>query len=256
MNERELRTHLLEMLRFNALRSMGSAQPSRFRVEEEGDLIWSVDPARLDSYYNRVLGLDRSSIRILERLFAVYAEHGISPQFDMEPGALCDEVSDALSSRGFTPQLNLPFLQQTPIEGTPGEVSVARWGPDRADDFLELLGSSGATCEPSVWAVKRRHYCTDTFRTFVASLDGVPCAWANSLVTGGTAYFANAFTQPAARRRGAHTSLLLARLNDAAALGLETAWTDVEWGSDSHRNCTRRGFELITVHTHWRVPAP
>lgn len=251
MNEETLRKHVLHVIRFNADRTLSTADPSRFQVGEDDRLRWCIDPSRRDPYYNRVLGFDADAIPRLEQLLAVYAEAGVAPQFDLEPAALCSEVSQALISHGFAPRLSLAFLQRELLPHEAPRVCVERWGPERADEFLALMSTSGARCEPAVWAVQRRHYCTDTFRTFVAVIDGRPCAWATSFVDGGAAYLANAYTQDDLRRRGAHTALLRARLTDAAELGLETAWTDVEWGSDSHRNCTRAGFDLLTVHTHW-----
>ena len=251
MDQAELRDRLLETIRFNSARTLSGAEPSRFRVETDGALRWSVDPARPDPYYNRVLGFDRTAVPQLDGLLASYATEGLTPQFDLEPDALCPEVGSALSARGFVPTLNLPFLQRTPERFASSEIRIERWEHDRADDFLALLGTSGASCEPSVWEVQRRYYCTDTFRTFVAYLDGQPCGWANLLVDGEYGYLANAFTHESARRRGAHTALLHTRLTDAAGLGLSTTWTDVEWHSASHRNCDRAGFELLTMHSHW-----
>ncbi len=251
MDERELRAHILEMLRFNAARTLSTAEPSRFQVESGGGLSWCIDAARRAPYYNRVLGFDRTAIARLEGLLGSYEHAGLTPQFDLEPEALCPEVSAALSSHGFSPSINLGFLQRSPEPPEPPEVRVERWTHDRADDFLALLATSGATCDPSIWATQRRFYCTDEFRTFVAYLDGRPCAWATLLVLGDTGYLANAYTQDGLRRRGAHTALLSARITDAAELGLSTVWTDVEWRTDSHRNCVRASFRLLTIHTQW-----
>jgi len=65
------------------------------------------------------------------------------------------------------------------------------------------------------------------------------------------AFFGNSFTLPQFRRSGTHSALLAARLNDAADLGLEVAYTDVEFRSQSHYNCERAGFRTLTVNTVW-----
>ena len=113
--------------------------------------------------------------------------------------------------------------------------TVERWGADRADDFLQLLMTSGVTCDPAVWSDRRRHYCTETFRAYVASIDGAPRAWATLFVSGKAGYLANAYTQENCRGLGCQTALLHARQLDAAALGVDWLMTDVEHGSSSHR---------------------
>lgn len=54
---------------------------------------------------------------------------------------------------------------------------------------------------------------------------------------------------------GVHGALLAARLNAAAGMGLEVAYTDVEHGSQSHYNCERAGFRTLTINTIWERQA-
>lgn len=228
-----------------------------------------IDPGRPQStYVNRVLGLGSESLPDLPRVLQLYEDSAMEPQLDLEPD-VAPEVADALLTRGFRPVESLSFLvgATRPAAGPePTSVrvqrnrlelpAVERWGADRADDFLRLLMTSGVICKPAVWSERRSHYCTETFRVYVASLGGEPRAWATLFVSGKAGYAANAYTQEDWRGRGCQTALLRERQSDAAALGVDWLMTDVEHGSSSHGNCTRAGFSLATVVTAWRRPTP
>ena len=229
-----------------------------------------VDRSRSQSgYINRVLGFGPESLPYLAGVLQVYEDLAIGPQLDLEPDAIVPEVTDALRARGFGPAESLSFLvggtrpAEAPERSSvhsypkPSELpTVERWGVDRADDFLQLLMTSGVACDPNVWSDRRSHYCTDTFRVYVASLEGAPRAWATLFVSGRAGYVANAYTQERWRGRGCQSALLRARQSDAAALGVNWVMTDVEDGSSSHRNCIRAGLSLATVVTGWRRIAP
>jgi hypothetical protein len=104
-------------------------------------------------------------------------------------------------------------------------------------------------------AAKRRYYCTDQFRAYVARAAGAVAGWATMFVGAGFVFFGNAYTLPPFRRSGAHRALLVARLADAATLGAAMAYTDVEHQSQSHMNCERAGFRTISINTIWARPA-
>ena len=72
---------------------------------------------------------------------------------------------------------------------------------------------------------------------------------------GDAAFLGNAFTFPQFRTTGAHGSLLAARLNAAARVGLTMAFTDVEHRSQSYENCERAGFQILAINTIWKKSA-
>jgi hypothetical protein len=231
--------------RFNASRTLGSAAESRFEVRTVAGAHLIMDPARPDSgLCNRVWGFRRG----LDEVLAAYGE--IRPQFDLDD--VRPDVVRPLLERGYRPCESIIYLARRPEPlSTEGPV-VERWTRERADDFRELLGTSGATCTDEIWNLRRALYCTDEFRTYVALVDGEPRAWATLFVADERAYLANAFTQPQFRSRGCHTALLAARMNDSVELGLRWVATDVEANSASHLNCLRTSFEPLASHGWWR----
>ena len=133
-------------------------------------------------------------------------------------------------------------------------MTVERLTPDRGDEFLDLIERSGAKFSEGVRERKRDYYCTDTFRCYVCfTEEGEPAAMATMYVSeeNGSGFFANACTFPEFRCRGFHSALLAARLNEVVELGLRCAFTDVEPGTQSHQNCERHGFRLLTTNAIW-----
>ncbi len=94
--------------------------------------------------------------------------------------------------------------------------------------------------------VRYADLCFDVADTtaWLARVDGVPAATgAHSLTDGLCALFAGA-TQPAARRRGAHRSLIAARLAAGARAGATIATVGAAPGGASHRNLEAAGFTV------------
>ncbi|MGK0186862.1 MAG: GNAT superfamily N-acetyltransferase [Verrucomicrobiales bacterium] len=242
---------------FNAARSLSTPAPSKCERFRFGSAVAIVDPARPGSpMCNRVLGYDADTISHLPDILSLFEEYGQPPHFDISSDNLFPEVVASLVENDISASQALTYLSLAPAETQPeessAEVVVESWEEDRADDFLALLRKSGVTCSNDTWKDRHQYYCTDTFRTFVASCDGQPCAWATLYVDGDLGYFANAFTFPDFRKRGAHSALLRARIRDARGLGLKRVFTDVVAGSQSHHNCRRAGFANQTVVTLWK----
>jgi ribosomal protein S18 acetylase RimI-like enzyme len=64
-------------------------------------------------------------------------------------------------------------------------------------------------------------------------------------ISKGLAQMSGASTLPAHRRRGVQSTLLRARLSDAARAGCDLAITCTEPASKSQENMQRAGFELL-----------
>lgn len=243
--------------RFNAARSLGQPGDSEFEVHRFGDALALIDPARPGSVMcNRVLGLSEKSAPQLKDILAAYDAAGAVAHFDISGENLFPSVLEPLVKRGFTAKEATTYLTTNPrkVRQTAtqdSKLSLERWNDERVDEFLKLLETSGVECAPDRWARRREQYCTDTFRVYVASWEGVPCAWGTIFVERNVGYFANAFTQEDYRRRGCQLALLNARLDEAKDLGLRNVYTDVVADSESHRNCKRAGFTKLTVVTTW-----
>jgi GNAT superfamily N-acetyltransferase len=129
---------------------------------------------------------------------------------------------------------------------------VQHLAPSDVDLFFDLLQEEGVAFPAEKRAAKRGYYCTAQFRAFIVRDERHRvCGWTMMFVDGTTAFFGNSFTLPAYRRTGVHAALLVARLNEAAQLGLAAVFTDVEFGSHSHDNCERAGLRTLTVNTIW-----
>ena len=83
---------------------------------------------------------------------------------------------------------------------------------------------------------------------FVRSLalhDGIPAGGGSLRLHAGVAQLCGAATLPALRRRSVQSSLLEARLAQAAAAGSDVAVVTTQPGSKSQQNVQRQGFELV-----------
>ncbi len=87
---------------------------------------------------------------------------------------------------------------------------------------------------------------------FLAELDGKPVAAGALNVSNDIALLAGASTIPSARGRGAQGALLRARLDFAAARGIELAMVVAQPGSPSQRNAVRQGFRPAYVRSKWQ----
>ena len=136
-------------------------------------------------------------------------------------------------------------------------VTVEPVGPDGFDRFLDVMVESDLApdtqgvpaheefCRELITAALPDMTQADGFSCWLARVDGEPAGAANLRLMDGLAQFCGAATLPAFRRRGVQTSLVSARLADAAEHGCDVAVVTVQPGSRSHQNVQRRGFELL-----------
>lgn len=239
--------------RFNSARSLRLADGAH-RIIDLGRARLLLDPARpADSDYNRVIGLPPDGVEPISRAVIELDAIGAAGRFELDPEAVSPANSDALIAAGFRPTASIVWLAAdvaAPPALEPG-VAVRRWGPERADDFLDLLERESSPISPEVRARRRAYYCTDTFRCFVAFAGEAVAGLATSWVHGDAALFGNAQTFSGYRRRGVQTALFRARMADAAELGLSWVTTDTAPATSSQRNAQRAGFAIHTVRTVW-----
>jgi len=233
---------------FNAQRTTpGAGEGIRHRTNESFEIL--LDPARpMSPYYNRA---------------AVRPGVGVNPEaldslpsevtaIETTPAHVDAAVAARLIERGFAPAYQLCYLGTAPVGDLPVRRRVQRLDETQVDLFFDLLKSEGVEFPPQKRAAKRGYYCTPQFRAFIVRDDEHNvCGWTTLFVDDAVGFFGNSFTLPQYRRAGVHAALLAARLNEAAELGLEVAYTDVEFGSQSHDNCERAGFRTLTVNTIW-----
>ncbi|HEX6464683.1 MAG TPA: GNAT family N-acetyltransferase, partial [Vicinamibacterales bacterium] len=80
---------------------------------------------------------------------------------------------------------------------------------------------------------------------YLARWNGEIAGGGSARIAHGLAQMSGASTLPAHRRRGVHSTLLRARLSDAARAGCDLAITCTEPGSKSQQNMQCAGFELL-----------
>ena len=240
----------LAFARFNALRTTDADSPAGIRRGANEAFEYLVDPTRpASTYYNRAVGrsIDSLSGASLDTLPPSIAA------LEVTPALLTPEGAQRLHERGFRPAYALCYLGVSPVPAMPVERDVARLSPLQVEHFFDLLELQGVKLSPEKRARTSSHYCTEWFQAYVArGSDGAVTGWATMFVDDGVAFLGNSFTLPQFRRTGAHRALLAARLDRAAASGLDVAFTDVEHGSQSHRNCEYAGFRTVAVNTIWR----
>lgn len=255
---------------FNAGRTAAAgAQPAQ--LGHGGPWRWVLDRSRPQSaYYNRaVLSAQRSVADLGDADWAALPDtvvcvelpaDGGAPEAPAPGGGPARSGSDAWDARGFRLEGALAYLGWAPGFTDPSvdaharsAVSVQRWGPERADAFLDLLSLEGVPMPPERRAQVQVHYGSDRFQTWVAlTVTGQPAGWATMHVDEHRrAFLGNAYTLPEFRGRGAHAALLAARLQAAARQGLVAVYTDVEPGSDSERHVRRGGLQPLGRHQLW-----
>lgn len=238
---------------FNNERTLSTGLASElFAAETEGCSVF-VDKTR--KYDNQIIVHSVCGVESLENHLKLYKD-GFSPEISIEPQAITNELKAWLSSREFVPAYEHEFLELRVVDNMAvanesDQVSVERWSHDNADEFLALLKTSGLECSDEIWEKKRSLYCTDTFRCYVAKINGKPCAWATSFIANEYAILANAYTQERYRAKGGQTALLRARIEDAISLGIKVVLTDVMPSSTSSKNCKSVGFSSVGVRSVW-----
>ncbi|MBX3272780.1 MAG: hypothetical protein KF729_21135 [Sandaracinaceae bacterium] len=240
--------------RFNAARSLRLEDPA-LTVTDVGGLSVLRDPARpSDETYNRIVGLRGSRLGALDA--ALDALGGMPAQLDVAVDRMDPLVSCALRERGLGPAQAVSWLwaepaqlAREPVDG----VEVRRLGPDDRDLLLDLVGVSAATSfGPEIRARRAHHYCTRSFRAYLASVETQPAGWATLWVDGDAAIFGNAFVLAPFRRRGAHRALHAARARDAVKLGLSWVVADVLPESVSEKSALGAGMRRRTTYVWWR----
>jgi len=202
---------------------------------------------------NRVIGLgvvDDASEEVLDRIEAIYAEHGLSYAVEVSPIARPSPLPEWLRARRIrrTTSAAMLYRRTEPLhyEATPRSVIVEVAGDPSAvagicgtvfsvPDYVRSL--IAATAGVAGW------------RQWIASVDEQPVGAALSYVHGRTAWLGWDAVLPAARGRGVQTALIGRRVADAHAAGCEfvTAETAVISSSrqdPSFRNYSRLGFSV------------
>lgn len=245
----------VELTKLNAARSL-TERERRLEVTVSGSctLLRDLnDPASM--YYNRIKGFGPADAAHVDRLLTHYDENN-APVVDMTPDRLTAETASALIERGYQPVQQLAFMRAAPWIGEADRetsLRIEQVGERNAEEFIRWIGLSKGGTEFSPHVVKRveKYFYRPDFRNYMLTIGGEPAAMGSLFLHGPEAYLANDYTFEAFRGRGCQTALLRHRLAAAAELGAEDIYTDVEFGSVSHNNMGKAGFETVFVNTFW-----
>jgi ribosomal protein S18 acetylase RimI-like enzyme len=219
--------------------------------------------AEEDSPFNKVAGLGFGGVpspAALGEIERAFAARGAPVQIEL--ANLSDPAIGALlTGRGyrlvsFENVLGLALTGE-PAPVTPAGIEVRPSGDDELETWLEVVVD--ADLHPDTQGVPSheefpREVLAGAERDLVTAAGAVRyAAWRDGVIAGGASFhiaegiaqFTGAATAPAHRRRGIQTSLLSARLADAAAAGGDIAVVTTQPGSKSQQNVQRRGFDLL-----------
>lgn len=187
----------------------------------------------------------------LDRLEAFYGSRGVPVQVEVCPMA-DPTLPDLLGRRGyrvtdFENVLVREVARDEALPPAPRGVEVREAGAGEAETWAATVARGFFDPEPAPPAMPT------VFITFgsmpgvtrlLALLDGVPAGGGCLAMHGGLASLFGASTLRAARGRGVHAALLLARLTRAAAGGSDLAALGSLPGGTSQRNAERLGFRV------------
>ena len=237
----------------NASRSLVSVQ-RELEILPFGRSILLRDPTDPASgYYNRVKGFGSPDLPELDKLLEHYPK--AAPSFELTPDHMTEDVTLALGGKGFLPVEQLVYMYTSPKSG--GEpvmpYPVERVTPDSAEEFISWIAQSAGEMEISAEMLARSKpfFYRPDFINYMLRISGEPAAMGSLFLHGEAGYIANDYTYPKYRGRGCQKALLVQRLADAARLGAQAVYTDVMYGSTSHANMVKAGFQISHINTFW-----
>ena len=205
-------------------------------------------------YYNRIKGFGENDLDKIDEIVALYSSEGITPCFDMTPNHISMDVAQALMARGFYCAEQLAFLEMVP-DSTRCEnkdIEIVRVTETNVEEFLTLISlSTGREMKKELAQKRAEYYYNPIFQNYIAYLGENAVGMGSLFINGDEGYIANDFTFPSYRGRGVQKSLLQFRTQVSKELGLKRVVTDVEFGSISHENMLKIGFELKFINSFW-----
>jgi hypothetical protein len=194
----------------------------------------------------------------IERFFAARGApvfHEVSPMAD--PGHIA-----MLTGRGYQPaELSSVLYRAISTAADAGErpgpassAVVRQVGADESHRWADTLAAGWSDVDGAgqmVGELARVMATRPDIALFLAEMDGRAIAAGTLSICEGVALLAGASTIPPARRRGAQSAILAARLDYAARHGCDLAMVVAAPGSSSQRNAERNGFRIAYTRTKW-----
>jgi ribosomal protein S18 acetylase RimI-like enzyme len=228
---------------------------TRAQLRPFGAAVASADPSRPElDFVNRVYGLWPEDAEHAGELAAFYRELGVRAWFELAPSNRFAQLAAALSEAGASQIGFHAVLAGPPTASEPAGVEIET-SPEPHLFASVLLRGHGVPDDARVRdrASVARWAEIETWRLYLARLDGVPAGAALLSVDDGMGYLANASTLPEHRGRGVQTALIARRIADAAAAGCDVVSSGAAFGSPSQRNLQRAGLQITYTKAVWRL---
>lgn len=179
--------------------------------------------------------------------------HEVSPLADAS--ALLQLNERGYEPFEFTSVMFRPIDPSFSVEGRRSDVTARRVGPEDMELWAQTM-SRGWGEDESVGAFMLTFSRVSALRasgfSFLAEASSKPLAAGGLTIHEGVAMLAGASTVPEARRQGAQSALLEARLRFGAEHGCDIAMMCALPGSASQRNAERKGFRIAYTRVKWR----
>jgi GNAT superfamily N-acetyltransferase len=243
----------LELAVFNAKRSLVQMDKN-LQVKKIGNSTLLIEPIVPKSiYHNRVKGFGVNDLDKLDEIINEYASKNIIPCFDMTPNHLNVEVARALSNKGFLCTEHLAFLEAKPyVDGEWNqEIRILKVTEDNVDQLMESISLSTGGIGKEILERKKVYFYQPHFINYLAYIGDVIVGRASLFIHEDEGYLANDFTYAPFRGKGCQTALIYHRIREAREMGISTLYTDVEFGSTSHNNMLKIGFETVFINSFW-----
>jgi len=200
---------------------------------------------------NRVIGLgvaEAATDAMLSEIIDLYDERGLSFGIEVGPYARPGELTAWLRARRMRrgAATAMQYRDATPLAAGEGAFSVVR-APHSERETVADICCSVFRMPRSARALIAGTADRPEWRQWIAYSGARPAAAALSFVSAGVAWLGWDATLPAFRGRGAQSSLIVRRVNDAADAGCryittETAVSGAKGADPSYRNYARLGF--------------
>lgn len=253
--ERNIEDIELALTEFNARRAL-SPVDKKLEIKRIGSTALLIDTASPTSmYYNRIKGFGKEDIDRLDDILDIYRTERIVPCVDMAPSRLNEDVARALAAKGFINTEQLAFLRAGPCHNEERNLRL-RIEPvtsENAEFFIGLIGlpKGGMDLSEDLIQKKKEYFYRPDFQNYVAYVGEEAAGMGSLFISGNAGYIANDFTFPPFRGKGCQSALVRHRLQVADKMGLANVYTDVEFGTISHNNMLRAGFQTMLLNSFW-----
>jgi GNAT superfamily N-acetyltransferase len=232
------------------------------RVVERPGWLQLVNPSFRDGSFNGVSLSVLSAAEadaVIDATVAEYRDLGIAFRWSVAPDSKPDDLGARLAARGLVPSEVRAMARSTaPFRGAPaGCPTVEEVGEDNVEVFTQVMAEAWRS-DPGPLRVANAVVLADRsrrFRLFLARSGGEPAACASCCLFARSVYMIGAAVLPRFRGTGVYRALVAARLETAAAAGLELATTQA-LESTSAPMLEHMGFETVARFTVFRAAPP